>query len=622
MVTLVFSGTALAAETPSASPRMAMGLIVKLKDAKPQSVVRLKASSVPSDGSFRQRQRMADAARRKRVSYLVQRPTAFAANVIHPGHAIPWAEANAQAQRLRADPDVEWVVVNEVVKRQSLGINNLPNDPGYAQGNASSSIGSLTGIGPIPAVGSGQVWLQRPGGGSRQGVADFPAAWSFIETWAQAHTLSSVVVAVLDTGILPHPDLDGRLLPGYDFVDHPLASGDGGGVDSDPTDLGDWVSADDKAQHPDVFDSDCDVEEQSSWHGLAIAGMLVANTNNGQYGAGMLAQLNGPIGPAMLMPVRVAGKCGAEVSSIIEGMLWASGVTYQGAPALPAHPAKVINLSFGGEGNCDSSSNAGPIYQQTIATLKNNGVLVVASAGNTNVGDTKPSMPANCVGVLAVTGLNQDGFKARYANMITDGVAVASGDVDAVVPLPNLTDDGIYAPVNAGLTLPNLDPASGYVMGQKVGTSFAAPQAVGVAAMMLAINPNLSVQQLIDLIKSTSRHSFPVSGFGSCNPTVPQANCSCRSTAPLTCGVGILDASQAVALAASTVGAGTTTPAIASASYFTPSRLSATPTSSGGGGGGGSLDWPELFTLASLTALALIKRRDSTQGRQAAKLLP
>jgi len=614
MAMLALYGVAVASEAPPAAPRMAMGLIVKLKDAKPQSVVRLKASAVPSDGAPRQRQRMADAARRKRVSYLVQRPTAFAANVIHPGHAIPWDEANAQAQRLRADPDVEWVVVNEIVRRHSLGINNLPTDPGYLRGNDSTSIPNLISPG-IPPNGSGQVWLQSlPGNGSREGVADFPAAWSFIDTWAQSHTLSPVVVAVLDTGILAHPDLDGRLLPGYDFVYHPLASGDGDGVDNDPTDEGDWVSASDKSTHPDVFDADCDVEDRSSWHGLAIAGMLVANTNNGQYGAGMLAQLNGPIGSAMLMPVRVAGKCGAEVSSIIEGLLWASGVTYQGAPALPAHPAKVINLSFGGDGNCDSSSNAGPIYLQTIAALRNNGVLVVASAGNDTVGGIKASLPANCPGVLAVTGLNQDGYKARYANMVSDGVAVASGDVNSS---RNLIDDGVYTPINTGLT----SPSSDFAMDQKVGTSFAAPQAVGVAAMMLAINPTLSVQQLIDLIKSTSRHPFPGSGFASCNPAVPQANCSCRSTAPLTCGVGVLDAPQAVALAASTVGAGTTTSVITSASYFTPSRIPATQSSSSGGGGG-SLDWAEFFGLASLTALALIKRRYSAQGRQAAKLLP
>ena len=620
MAMLALYGVAVASEAPPASPRMAMGLIVKLKDAKPQSVVRLKASAMPSDGAPRQRQRLADAARRKRVSYLVQRPTAFAANVIHPGHAIPWDEANAQAQRLRADPDVEWVVVNEIVRRQSLPIN----DPGYAAGDATSntSLAYLMGNQAAPVSGPGQVWLQSPSA-STQGVADFPRAWTYL----QGRTLASVVVAVLDTGILPHPDLtdpgSSRLLPGYDFVERVLTSTDGGGLDSDPTDMGDWVSQDDRTQHPEVFnipDAPCTVQN-STWHGLGISGMLVAKTNNGMYGAGMLAQLTGPNGgPEMLMPVRVGGKCGAEVRSIIEGMLWAAGVSYQGAPPLPAHPAKVINLSFGASGQACSANAGGAasIYIPTIATLKNNGVLVVAAAGNghENRGEATPSMPANCADVLAVTGLNQRGYKANYANMISDGVAVASGDVGDDTRF-NDGDAGIYTLSNSALTSPDLSP-SGHIMASKAGTSFAAPQAVGVAAMMLAVNPNLTVQQLITGIKSTV-HSFPSTGLASCLVgNNAQGNCNCTTA---TCGRGILNAYDAVVWAASAPLVAAATP-IASVSYFAPSRLSATPSSTGGGGGG-SLDWPELFGLASLTALAVIfRRRLSAQGRQAAKLLP
>lgn len=603
----------------AAQPRMALGLIVKLKEAKPASVVRFKASALPSDGAFGQRQRIVDVARRKRVSYLVQRPTAFGAQVIHPGYAVSWADANAQAQRLRADPDVEWVMVNEIVKRQALGASNLPTDPGYLHGNDSASIGSLMLGGTAPTAGSGQSWLQSLQGASNAGVANFPAAWDFIDTWSQSHVLSPVVVAVLDTGWLDHPDMAGRWLPGYDFVYDALSAGDGDGIDSNPRDEGDWVSAADKSAHPDVFDADCDVEDKSSWHGLSIAGMLVANANNGQYGAGILEQIGGPNGGrAMLMPVRVAGKCGAEVSSIIEGMLWAAGVSYQGAPALPAHKARIINLSFGGEGACDNTSNAGPIYQQTIATLRSNGVLLVASAGNGdgNVGGGTASLPANCPGVLAVTGLNQQGYKARYANVISNGVAVASGDVNAS---RNLVDDGIYTLVNTGLTAPNLT-SSGYSMAQKVGTSFAAPQAVGVAAMMLAINPSLSVQQLIDLIKSSAAlRAFPSGGQAACNAAVSQASCACTTA---TCGSGILDAPQALALAASTGGAGVNASAVTSAPYFVPSRLPPTRPSSGGGGGGGALDWPELLGLAGLGALGVGLRRRAAQSRQAAKPLP
>jgi len=555
-----------------------MGLIVKLKDAKPQSVVRLKASALPSDGAGRQRARLADAARRKRVSYLVQRPTAFAANVIHAGHPVPWAEANAEAERLRTDPDVEWVVVNEFVKRQSLASNNIPDDPGYLVGDTNS-----------PNTGSGQVWLQSRGG-ANLGLADFPGGWSFINTWSQSHTLQPVVVAVLDTGILPHPDLAGRLLQGYDFVSRDLAAGDGNGVDSDPTDEGDWVSGPDAA----TLGGGCTAEPFSSWHGLGIAGMLAANTDNFTDGAGILAQLKGPGGgSALLMPVRVAGKCGAIVSDIIEGMLWAAKVSYQGAPALPTNRARVINLSFGGDGACSSSDPTGQLYLQTIATLANNGVLVVAAAGNGdnsgNPGYVAPALPANCPGVLAVTALNQQGYKASYANMVSDGVAVAAGDGG---------DAGIYTTDNTGTTI----PSSIYGMTQWDGTSFAAPQAAGVAAMMLAVNPSLSVQQLLDLIKSTSIHAFPSGAWSACDPNVPQANCACRTSAPLTCGSGILNAPQAIAAAEAATGAGLGTPTT-SVSYFTPNRA-IRPAS---GGGGGALDWWSLCALGGIATLGAFR---------------
>jgi serine protease len=52
--------------------------------------------------------------------------------------------------------------------------------------------------------------------------------------WLLQPNSSSVVVAVVDTGILPHPDLEGRVLPGYDFITDPLRARDGDARDPDP----------------------------------------------------------------------------------------------------------------------------------------------------------------------------------------------------------------------------------------------------------------------------------------------------------------------------------------------------------------------------------------------------
>ena len=60
----------------------------------------------------------------------------------------------------------------------------------------------------------------------------------FQTAWLRANP-APVVVAVLDTGITAHPDLLGRVLPGYDFVSDVDYANDGDGRDADPSDPGD-----------------------------------------------------------------------------------------------------------------------------------------------------------------------------------------------------------------------------------------------------------------------------------------------------------------------------------------------------------------------------------------------
>jgi len=73
----------------------------------------------------------------------------------------------------------------------------------------------------------------------------YPLQWNYPlinlpYAWGLAISGANTIVAVIDTGIVKsHPDLQGQLLPGYDFIKDPDNAGDGDGIDADPSDPGD-----------------------------------------------------------------------------------------------------------------------------------------------------------------------------------------------------------------------------------------------------------------------------------------------------------------------------------------------------------------------------------------------
>lgn len=392
------------------------------------------------------------------------------------------AALDAALRRLRLHPDVEVVEPDVRVKLRAV-----PNDPQF----------------------SSQWHLQSAS--SFLGAINMPPAWDL--STGTSGPGAPVTVALLDGGVrFGHPDLVGRTLPGYDFVTDPAYANDGDGRDSDASDPGDWVSSTDLRVNPGAFAA-CAVED-SSWHGTFIAGQVAAASNNSVGVAGVAWG-------ARILPVRVFGKCGGMVSDILDGMRWAAGLAVPGAPANP-NPARVINLSFGGSAPCSA------IYQDVIDEVTAAGALVVVAAGNEG---GLIQRPADCQRVLTVAGVRSDGLKASYSNMGSN-VALAAPSGDSGMQILSLD--------NSGLREPAVD-----TYGTKIGTSFAAPLASGVAALMLSVNPALTPAQLITRMKASTRPHVFLAGVPTCTVN---SGFACNCTTAL-CGTGLLDARLALSAA-------------------------------------------------------------------------
>lgn len=424
------------------------------------------------------------AAGTRAVSMRAVRRTALGSHVLAASRPLDKAEAERFLAQLQADPQVAWAQPDYI--KQAL--DTVPGDPRYAD----------------------LQWdMHHPVGGVRA-----PRAWD-------VGNGRDMVVAVIDTGYVPHADLSANLLPGYDFVSahgqlvdgtrHPDIAGDGNGRDPDARDPGDWTD--------DSMAAWCGTRGPSSWHGSHVAGTVAAVANNG---IGIAGLAHG----AKVQPVRALGHCGGATSDIVDAITWASGGSVDGVPANPT-PADVINLSLGAAVACTRD----PATQAAIDGALSRGVVVVAAAGNANV-DASQFSPASCNGVITVGATDVAGARAGYSNY---GQAVALAAPGGGGIGPNETAF-IWSLGNSGTTTPEPSPTGDVLIGQ-VGTSMAAPHVAAAAAMLQAASignghPPLTPGQVRAILKGTARP------FG----VAPPANQAI--------GTGILDVAAAITAAA------------------------------------------------------------------------
>lgn len=276
-----------------------------------------------------------------------------------------------------------------------------------------------------------------------------PYAWTFDPD------VPDVIAAVVDTGVQAnHPDLDGAVLQGWDFVDDDNNANDERG------------------------------------HGTHVAGTIGARMNNFAFIAGMTSNVQ-------ILPVRVLGADGSgSISQIAEGIRWAVD-----------HGARVINLSLGGSTRSEE-------YADAIDYAWNRDRVVAAAAGNDNCSERQ--YPAGFdrterftswfglnersydTELIAVGAVDQDSHRSVWDEDAVGCVEDAGSNFN-----PGLGSDAWVDLAAGGTHILSTIPwnSSDYFN----GTSMATPQVSGAAAMMLAQDPILGAGGVKARLMSTAQ---------------------------------------------------------------------------------------------------------------------
>jgi serine protease len=356
-------------------------------------------------------------------------------------------------REVAANPNVEYIQIDSIMK-PTLS----PNDPLYS---------------------------------AQWGFQDADAGIRADQAW-DVSTGSGIVVAVIDTGITSHSDLNANIVDGYDFISDTSVSNDGDGRDADPSDPGDWTTG------------QCGAAENSSWHGTHVAGTVAAVTNNA---AGVAGTAFG----AKVMPVRALGTCGGFTSDIADGIIWASGGSVPGVPSLSAsNAADVINMSLGGGGACDATTQA------AVDSAVSRGTTVVVAAGNSNA-DSANFSPASCSNLINVASVTSSSARSSFSNF--------GSLIDVSGP-----GSGIRSTMNSGTTTPGNETYVDYS-----GTSMASPHVAGTVALIQSRRATLGLAPFTPAEVEANLKSTAYALAGSCSGG---------------CGAGIINAKAAVDAAA------------------------------------------------------------------------
>ncbi len=220
------------------------------------------------------------------------------------------------------------------------------------------------------------------------------------------------------------------------------------GVDPNHQDLGEKLltgfnAFDDSSDHSDAHG-----------HGTHVAGVAAALTNN-------VTGIAGVSWNSKILPVKVLNDNGEGSSyEVAKGIYWAVD-----------NGADVINMSLGDYYHAD-------VLQEAIRYAYDNDVVLIAASGNDNVED--PMYPAQYEEVLTVASVDETRNRSFFSNY--------GQHIDVAAP---------------GSHIPSLFPNNQYTV--MSGTSMAAPHVAGLAGLIRAMRPDLSNEQVYEVIRTTAR---------------------------------------------------------------------------------------------------------------------
>jgi serine protease len=275
---------------------------------------------------------------------------------LRPGALAATALSAADAVQVGALPRLRAVVVRLPAAHRSKALRTLRRSRAVRYAEPLRRLHALGAGEPDP--GRDQQWgLDAVGAG---------AAWTLTRG-------AGVIVAVVDTGVAPAPDLAGRLLPGWNVI------------------AGSDAAADDNG------------------HGTHVAGTVAEVEGNGLAEAGVAPE-------ASILPVKVldAEGTGSDVD-VAAGIVWAAD-----------HGARVVNLSLGG-------SEPSTVLADAVVYARRQGALIVAAAGNDG---GAVGVPARLSGVLAVGAVDAALVRAPFSaggralDLVAPGVGILQQTLD------------------------------------------------------------------------------------------------------------------------------------------------------------------------------------------------